>query len=127
MGTDGAATVDQAVIELSQSGVNAVFGGPAGSVGDDIDGLDGPGLRAVFTDGVVWVDSESDCGWMGVGFWRLNSGTGPVQFATGAYGASPGPPVQLRADLGLPWNCLRCGFVVAGAPSDSKRGVDVWT
>jgi len=55
MGTDGAATVDQAVIELTQSGANAMFSCPAGSVGDYVDGLDGHGLCAVQISGVVWV------------------------------------------------------------------------
>jgi len=55
MGTDGAATVDQAVIELTQSGTNAMLGGPAGSVGDHVDGLDGHGICAVQIDGIVWV------------------------------------------------------------------------
>ena len=64
MGIDGAAMVDQAVIELAQRGVNAVLGGPAGAVGDDVDGLGGSGLRAaVDGDGVVWVERGRKWRW----------------------------------------------------------------
>lgn len=127
MGTDGAATVDQAVIELTQSGVNAVFGGPAGSVGDYIDGLDGHDICAVQIDGAVWVHRERKWTYRRVGLRGLGSETGLVQFLTGPHGSGSGPPVQLRAHLGSPRNGFRSRFVVAGARYDLRNGMDIWT
>jgi hypothetical protein len=67
MSANGATTINQAVIELTQSGVNTMFSGPTGSIGDNIDGL-GLKLRAVISDGVICVNSEGKCSWRVVGF-----------------------------------------------------------
>lgn len=127
MGIDRAATIDQAVIELTQGSINAMLGGPTGPIGDYIDGLHHPHFHALHAVDFVGIGLRRERK-RGIRLKSLNWGARAVQFATGPNGSSPGPAVQLRATFESPtrrlWNGFRLGLVAAATPSDFEYGAD---